>query len=335
MSATSRVWTGINFEQDGKHSDYMRVPFSSDKSAYGWIPIPMICIRNGDGPTALLTAGNHGDEYEGQIALLNLAREIRPEDVRGRVIILPALNYPAVVAGRRLSPLDDGNLNRLFPGDANGGPTAMIAHYVESVLFPLSDLVIDLHSGGKSLDHYPVALARPGLDKTGAAKIHSLLEAFGAPYSVTTKGEGGGAGTTLYAAAEQRGIPALTAELGSGGTLSARGLSIAEAGIRRVLKVYGIVPNIAAPTSSGTRLMRSLSRDGSIYAPGAGLFEPLVECGESVSKGQKAGLLHSFDEPLAEPISLVFATEGTVLCRRFLTLTERGDCLFLLMVDDE
>ncbi|MCV3768130.1 succinylglutamate desuccinylase/aspartoacylase family protein [Rhizobium sp. TRM95796] len=330
--AATRAWTRIDFEQDGKQSDYMRVPFSSDKSAYGWIPVPMICIRNGEGPTALLTAGNHGDEYEGQIALLELARTITAEEIRGRIIILPALNYPAVVAGRRVSPLDEGNLNRLFPGDANGGPTAMIAHYVETVLFPLSDIVIDLHSGGKSLDHYPVALARPGLTPETTTKIRALLEAFGAPYSVVTTGEGGGAGSTLYAAAEQHGIPALTTELGSGGTLSARGLSIAVNGVRRVLKTYGIAPNVVAEVSPGTKFMRSLSRSGSIYAPRSGLFEPHVECGETVVKGQDAGLLHSFDNPLADPERLVFEVDGVVICRRFPTLTERGDCLYSLMV---
>ncbi|MFP3544348.1 succinylglutamate desuccinylase/aspartoacylase family protein [Rhizobium sp. SIMBA_035] len=334
MSAT-RIWSAIDFETDGKQSDYMRVPFSSDKSAYGWIPVPMICIKNGDGPTALLTAGNHGDEYEGQIALLDLAREIDPSEVCGRIIILPALNYPAVVAGNRVSPLDQGNLNRLFPGDANGGPTAMIAHYVESVLFPLSDIVVDLHSGGKSLDHYPVALGRPGLNKEGTEKIHALLKAFGAPYSVITKGEGGGAGTTLYAAAEQRGIPALTTELGSGGTLSSRGLSAAVNGTRRVLKAYGIVPEMTVPAAEETKFMRSLSRSGSIYAPAGGLFEPYVECGEAVVKGQDAGVLHSFEEPLSEPRRLTFEADGVVICRRFPTLTERGDCLYSLMAETD
>jgi len=331
--AATRAWTTIDFEKDGKQSDYMRVPFSSDKSAYGWIPVPMICIRNGDGPTALLTAGNHGDEYEGQIALLELARTINTEEIRGRIIILPALNYPAVVSGRRVSPLDEGNLNRLFPGDADGGPTAMIAHYVETELFPLSDIVIDLHSGGKSLDHYPVALARPGLNPETTAKIRTLLEAFGAPYSVVTTGEGGGAGSTLYAAAEQHGIPALTTELGSGGTLSARGLSIAANGVRRVLRAYGIAPSVVTEDSAKTKFMRSLSRSGSVYAPRGGLFEPWVECGANVVKGQEAGLLHSFEDPLAQPLKLVFEVDGVVICRRFPTLTERGDCLYSLMVE--
>jgi predicted deacylase len=332
--AATRAWTRIEFDKDGKQSDYVRVPFSSNKSAYGWIPVPMICIRNGDGPTALLTAGNHGDEYEGQIALLELARTITAEEIHGRIIILPALNYPAVVAGSRVSPLDDGNLNRLFPGDANGGPTAMIAHYVETMLFPLSDIVIDLHSGGKSLDHYPVALARPGLNPETTAKIRTLLQAFGAPFSVVTTGEGGGAGSTLYAAAEQHGIPALTTELGSGGTLSTLGLSIAKNGVRRVLKAYGIALDVAAAESPDTKFMRSLSRSGSIYAPRGGLFEPHVECGAAVVKGQDAGLVHSLENPLAVPDKLIFEADGIVLCRRFPTLTERGDCLYSLMTEE-
>ncbi|MDR7225273.1 succinylglutamate desuccinylase/aspartoacylase family protein, partial [Aminobacter aminovorans] len=140
----TRIWTTLGFDRDGKQHDWLRLPFSTDRSAYGVIPIPITCIRNGEGPTALLIAGNHGDEYEGQVALSKLARQLDPLDIRGRILILPALNYPAVVAGRRLSPLDRGNLNRLFPGEANGTPTQMIAHYVSSVLLSMADIVIDL-----------------------------------------------------------------------------------------------------------------------------------------------------------------------------------------------
>jgi predicted deacylase len=197
----------------------LRVPYSSDLSAYGWIPVPLICIRNGEGPTALLTAGNHGDEYEGQVALIKLARELDFTQIRGRIIILPALNFPAVAAGRRVSPIDDGNLNRVFPGMANGSPTEMIAHYVDSVLFALSDLVVDLHSGGRSLEYSPCALARPGLDEKHHKAVLELLNAFGAPFSILTDGQGGGASTTLYAAANQRRIPAITTELGGGAGL--------------------------------------------------------------------------------------------------------------------
>src|SRR5262245_57660274 len=108
----TRVWTPIDYHADGKQSDCLRLPHSTDLSAYGWVPIPLVCIKNGEGPTVLLIAGNHGDEYEGQIALASLARETEMDHVRGRLLIIPALNFPAVSAGRRVSPLDEGNLNR-------------------------------------------------------------------------------------------------------------------------------------------------------------------------------------------------------------------------------
>jgi predicted deacylase len=326
----SRVWTALDFDRDGKQADALHVPHSVDFSAYGTVAIPIVCIRNGDGPTALLTAGNHGDEYEGQVALLRLARALRPEDIRGRVILIPALNFPAVRAGRRASPLDEGNLNRLFPGDPNGGPTAMLAHYIATVLFGLSDLVIDLHSGGRSLDYAHCALAQHGRDHAQRAALDTLLRVFGAPYSILTSGSGGGGATTLYAAAAQRGLPALTTELGKGATLDPIGLRTAEQGVRRVLRHYGIAPAIDCEPASPTRLLRSLGPRAGIYAARDGLFEPLAEAGQAVKAGQLAGFLHSYEDPLRDADRLYFSADGVVSCRRFPTLTRRGDCLYHL-----
>ena len=70
-----------------------------------------------------------------------LIRALEPADVRGRIIILPSANFPAAMAGMRTSPLDEGNLNRSFPGDPYGGPTAQIADYIESVLLPQCDFI--------------------------------------------------------------------------------------------------------------------------------------------------------------------------------------------------
>ncbi|MET4036261.1 MULTISPECIES: succinylglutamate desuccinylase/aspartoacylase family protein [unclassified Bradyrhizobium] len=329
----SRVWTAIDFEARGMQSDFARVPYSSDTSAYGWIPVPMLCFNGGTGATALFTAGTHGDEYEGQVALRKLVRELAQTNLEGRVIILPALNLPAVAVGRRNSPLDGGNLNRVFPGEREGGPTSMIAHYVATELLPLADIVIDLHSGGSSLDHLPLALARPGRTEDEAEAIRRLLKSFGAPYGVITDGAGGGAGTTFYAAAEQQGIPALTTELGSGSTLSESGLAIAERGLRRVLNHYGIAPSIEVPEAPPTPLFRSLA--GSIYSPCNGLFEPFAKPGEQVAVGQKAGCIHRLDDALAPPVELTFAVAGTITFRRFPTLTSTGDALFGLMTEAE
>src|SRR6202048_3028591 len=65
----SRLTAEIDFDRDGKQHGFIRLPYSVHRSAYGWIPIPVACIKNGVGPRVLLMAGNHGDEYEGQVAL--------------------------------------------------------------------------------------------------------------------------------------------------------------------------------------------------------------------------------------------------------------------------
>lgn len=332
----SRVWTAVDFEKDGFQFDYLHIPHSTSLSAYGGIPIPIACVRQGNGPTVLLTAGNHGDEYEGQIALLKLLHQLRDSElagISGRIVILPSLNYPAVAAGDRVSPIDGGNLNRVFPGAANGTPTEMLAHYIVQALFPLSAIVIDLHSGGRSLAYHPLAYAQLGGDESYTTRAKELLSAFNAPVSVLTDGGSGGGATTLYAAAAASGIPALTAELGGGATLAPFGLDIATQGIRRVLNHYGVLPFDEYTEPKKTRLMKSPGHAGAVYAKDSGLFQPFVKEGQEVRKGELAGLLYSFEHPLASPQEIAVPMSGLVSCLRFPTHTSRGDCLINILVE--
>lgn len=333
MTTTTQCWTPLDFEADGRHCDWLRVPHSTDLSGYGIVPVPLICIRNGEGPTALLIGGNHGDEYEGQIALAQLTREIDAADVRGRIIVLPSLNLPAVAAGRRVSPLDEGNLNRSFPGDPAGGPTAMIAHYVSTVLLDLADLVIDLHAGGRSSDYLPCALIREGRSAQESQTVIDLASQFGAPVTSISDGSGGGGATTLSAAAMSLAKPALTAELGGCATLSPQGKTLAHQGVLRVLQHCGILPSGAAEPAPSTRLMRVEGRGAFVYAMQKGMFEPAADLGDTVEAGQIAGLIHSIDRPWQDPETVRFTQSGLVACRRSLSLTVAGDCLYKLLVD--
>jgi hypothetical protein len=137
-------------------------------------------IKNGEGPTALLTGGNHGDEYEGPIALFDLARTLKAGDVSGRVIIVPAMNYPAFVAGTRTSPIDKGNMNRSFPGRPDGTVTQKIADYFQRELLPLADVVLDFHSGGKTLDFLPFCAGHTLPDKEQEPLLRTCRCVFGA-----------------------------------------------------------------------------------------------------------------------------------------------------------
>lgn len=332
MAGKSRISSDIDFERDGKQQSFLRLPHSVHRSAYGWIAIPIIVIRNGEGPTVLLTAGNHGDEYEGQLALMKLCRDLEPDAVRGRIIMLPAANYPAAIAGLRTSPIDDLNLNRSFPGDPDGRPTEAIAHYIETELLPLSDFAVDLHSGGSSLMYLLSALATPTDDGGLAGEQRDLLRAFAAPLAYLAYP--GGEDRTMLAAANRAGVPAIGTELGGSGSASVESVAVAERGVRRVLKHVGSVPGIdVGAEPPPTRLMEVCGSHYYVYSPDYGLWEPLVDLGDEVQAGQPAAAVHCPETPWREPVIANFAHSGTVICRRVPGRVERGDCLFHLATD--
>jgi uncharacterized protein len=327
----SRLTAEIDFDRYGKQHGFIRLPYSVHRSAYGWIPIPVACIKNGDGPRILLMAGNHGDEYEGQVALGKLIRSLDVEEVRGRIIILPSANFPAVMAGMRTSPLDEGNLNRSFPGDPYGGPTAQIADYIESTLLAECDYVFDFHSGGSSLTYVPSALMRrpqtPGLLEGGI----DMLRTFGAPVGYLV--DAGWGDHTLTAAAARAGVRHMSTEIAGGGQVTPTALRIVESGIRRVLAKVGALSGEPPPAAAKTRIMQVRGQDYYVYAPDPGLFEPLVELGDEVMAGTPAALIHSHDTPWRASAITAFGRAGTVICKRVPGRVERGDCLFHLADD--
>jgi predicted deacylase len=331
----SRLVPEVDFERDGRQTGFVRLFHSTHASAYGYIPIPITVVKNGQGPTALFVSGNHGDEYEGQVALTNLVKFLTPEMVQGRVIILPMANFPAALAGRRVSPIDDQNLNRIFPGDANGSVTHQIAWFINSVLSPLADLVIDLHSGGSSLMYLPCALATQSADPAIFDRQLAALRAFGAPltYIEGPGQQGQGGNQTLGSAAAEHGAVALGTELGGSGAVSREGLAIAERGLKNLLVHLGIIDKAHWVEPGPTRFLDVRGQDDYIYAPENGVFEPLVELGDTVAVGQPAARIHFPETPWLPPVEIAFRAAGLVLCKRLPARTMRGDCLFHLASD--
>src|SRR5438094_2679649 len=133
MPPKTQISVDVDYSQDGKQQGHLRLPYSHNLAGWANILIPITVVKSGAGPTLLALGGNHEDEYEGPVALMKLARALQPEQVTGRVIIIPALNLPAVLAGTRLSPIDGVNLNRAFPGKYNDSVTWLIAHFLTSV----------------------------------------------------------------------------------------------------------------------------------------------------------------------------------------------------------
>jgi predicted deacylase len=334
-TAKSHIFTEVDYDADGKQLGYLHLPHSVTRSAYGTIAIPIVVIKNGKGPSALLMAGNHGDEYEGQVTLCRLVREIEPQDIKGRLIIMPAANLPAAMAGARVSPIDEGNLNRAFPGGPHMSVTYQIAHYLDTVVVPKCEVWFDLHSGGGSLDYVPFASIMTSGNKALDRRSLELLKAFSAPVSMVWSYLPDA--RLAHSSAHRNNVVYLGGEFGGGASVNPGGVKLTYDGTVRALAHMGILKDTAkfkiGKAPAKVRWMELLGLSYYVYAPDHGLFEPAVKLGSMVKKGQLAGLVHFVDNPAREPVPAYFKDSGLVICQRHYGRVERGDCVAHLATD--
>ncbi len=322
----SPISATVDFDAEGVQHGFLRLPYSRDDAAWGSVMIPVTVVKNGEGPTALLTGANHGDEYEGPIALFDLARSLRAEDVTGRVFIVPMMNQPAFAAGTRTSPIDKGNLNRSFPGRPDGTVTEKIADYFQRVLLPMADVVLDFHSGGKTLDFLPFCAAHILPDTRQEAEAFRLVRAFGAPWSVKML-EIDAVG--MYdTAAETMGKVFVTTELGGGGTASAYTAGIAIRGCRNLLMAAGILRG--TPEALPTQWLDMPDGSCFTFAEDAGLIRFCADLGDRVAKGQVVAMIYPTGRTGLDPVELRANRGGLFTARHFPGLVKPGDCVAVI-----
>lgn len=322
MSVTST----IPLDTDGVNHGFLKLPHSRNDSAWGSVMVPITVIANGQGPTALLTGANHGDEYEGPIALQELAVTLRPQDITGRVIILPMMNMPAFADGARCSPIDGANMNRSFPGRADGTITQKLCNYIATALVTQADIVLDFHSGGRTLDFLPFAAAHILDDKRQEAACMAAMQAFNAPYSVRML-EIDNVGM-FDTEVEAQGKVFVTTELGGAGTSTPRTNAIARKGIRNLLIHAGIltgemetVPTVQLDMPDETCFL---------FSEMSGLIEYLVELGEPVGKGQPIARIWPADRTGVAPVECCTLRGGILTARHVPGLVKSGDFISLV-----
>jgi N2-acetyl-L-2,4-diaminobutanoate deacetylase len=322
LNEVVRISCDIDLDVPGIRQGVLQFPLSTDASAWGRLLTPIVvAVGEESGPTVLVTGASHGDEYEGPLGIMRLLQDMPGTAFRGRLIALPALNYPALMAGRRLSPLDGGNMNRSFPGRADGGPTLALAHWVYTRLLPLADAVIDIHSGGSSLRFAPSAVIHELPDPAQMAATRALAEAFAAPFTqVLTELDSVG---ELDGAVEALGLPFLSTELGGGGGVTPQTVAMAHEGLRRCLRHLGLVDTAPPPTLRSRFLY--VPETGYVMPSRSGLLDPIVEVGEAVQAGQVLAKLYDIDEPLREPVQLLAPQQGVLVCRAARGGVARGD----------
>ena len=327
----SPVQATVDFDADGVQHGHLKVPYSGDDSAWGAIMIPVTVVKNNVGPTALLTGANHGDEYEGPVALWSLSNALKSTDIRGRVIIVPAMNYPAFKAGKRTSSIDGGNMNRVFPGRADGTITEIIADYFNRVLLPMADYVADMHSGGKTLEFVPFACVHVLEDKHQQARCIAAMEAFNAPYSMMLLELDP---AKMYdTAAEKMGKVFIGTELGGGGSASAATVDIAKRGVSNLLKHAGI---LSGEPERGPSISLAMPDHRSfVTSEHSGLLEMCVDLGAEVKHGDVIALIHDIERTGTQPVEYKATINGVLAGRHYPSLTQPGDNLAVIAIRAE
>ncbi|MBP0438374.1 succinylglutamate desuccinylase/aspartoacylase family protein [Tianweitania sediminis] len=335
VSVKSRIVCNIDFEKDGRQAGYARAPLSRNNSGWGTVEIPIIVVKNGNGPTVLLTGGVHGNEYEGPIAISRLAQSLDPGAVNGRVIMMPAVNIPAVLADTRLTPVDNWDINRCFPGNPKGTFSQMLAHFLDSVILPMADISVDMHTAGTSFDSALSTNMHYLPDATMREKTMAAAAAFGAPYNVVFGGVD--ESSTFTSCVERRGIISLGTELGGWGRVNIEGVRIGRRGVDNILKHMGVIGG--APETEqkdgATRTRHMMVRDPASYtfAPRGGLFEPTHYVGEEVQAGEVAGWVHFIEDVDTAPIELRYAKDGVIWFGAGPGRVARGDAVAIVMED--
>ena len=285
------------------------------------ISIPLILVRGAEeGKTLVIMAGVHGDEYEGVRAILELCEELDPRAMRGDVLAVTAANPPALWAGTRTSPLDGGNMARLFPGDEKGSPSEVIAFHLAHSIIERGDFFLDLHSAG-------VKLLMPSMVGYDARDENSRAAAiaFAAPviwgHPTTHTGRS-------ISFASSRGIPWLYTEAHGAGRIAPDDLRLFKRGMRNLLAHLEILNEAKELVPLQYRLYGDGDTDASLIAGQSGFFVPSVELLDPVNKGDELGRTLSLHGETLEVFSA--PQSGIVGLIRAFPIVSRGEATFLI-----
>jgi predicted deacylase len=303
--------------------------------ASGWIDVPdgvdtgtriPVTVANGasPGPVLALIAGTHGSEYTSILALQRLRGSLDPARMRGTAILVHITNPPAFY-GRRVYYGPDGkNLNRVYPGNADGTVCDRIAHAITREVIDRCTHLVDMHCGDGNEWLRPYTYWIVGGDARVDAESRELALAYGLDHVLVDRGRPRDPSASLFTAntAITRGRPAITTESGGLGRTDEPSVAAHETGARSLLAHLGILDGPSARVTHPVWIDRAEV----LRSPVTGLWLPEVEPMQSVSTGRLLGrvtdpfgaVLHEARAPFAGEVVYVVATPpvnaGEPLC---------------------
>ena len=286
-----------------------------------------LCLIHGrrPGPTVLITAGVHACEYPGAAAVMQLCRQLEPEEVSGRLILAPMLNVSSFYDRVPFVMQEDHkNLNRMFSGDPEGSYTQRFAAQIQRDLHRQADYLIDVHSGDAPelvmpFVYYP-ALATPEVQ----AESVRMCRAIGVSCRVGSTSLTGTCG-----AAAALGIPSVLIERGGqSGCLPADQRAYLD-DLRAVLIELGTLEGTASPNESQLDITETAYCD----AEAQGCWYLLRQPGERFRAGERLGVLEDFFGTVLQEVTAPW--DGFVLYGTVALGVRAGDSLLALARDPQ
>lgn len=262
-----------------------------DHTGPGGASIPVAEVDGGEpGPTWLFTAGVHGDEYEGPEAIRRAVSLLAKSKFPGRIIAVPVVNAMAYARGVRCTPEDGVNMNRIFPGNAEGTVSHRWAHWFWTTFVERADRHCDLHAGGATFE----------FDGVGGFYVDSDAP-FAATFELTMWRMPDVAGVFTREFRKRRG-PAFGAEIGFGGVRNESATQSAAAALIRL--AMGQVGEVIGPVYGNIDTLSTTT----------GEWNPRVTLTSNVRKGDVLGTVTNWRGEVIETI--VAPVSGRVIAVR-------------------
>ena len=293
--------------------------FLADAKPYTF---PMFLINGkAEGPTLVISAGIHGAEYASIAAALELGRRLQPDALQGRVIIVPVVNMPAFQARSiYVCPLDGVNLNRVFPGKADGSPTEQIADWVFQNVIKQADYYVDLHGGDLIEALVPFTVYQWKGDARVDNASLEMAKAFGIRYLVRSDSVGG----STCATAAHSGIPSILTESGAQGLWSPEAVALHTNGLHRLMCHLGM---LAEPLPAPLPFV-VIERFIWLRSEQDGFWYPKPSVDEAVRQGQDLWCVTDFQGNLLQAIQS--PADGRVLFLISSLAINKGDPLLAI-----
>lgn len=270
-----------------------------------------------EGPTLALMAGMHGDEINGTEIVRRIIDQGLNKVERGTVVCMPVINVYGFINYSREVP-DGKDVNRSFPGSKSGSLASRVAYHLMNDVVPFIDYGVDFHTGGAMRSNYPQI-------RTVLREPHNveLANAFCAPFTIDSPFRS----NSLRSEAFRKGKSILVFEGGESLRFDMQAIEEGVSGTQRLMKHLGMI-DLAPEPKELNRVIWSTSW---IRAQHAGLFQPNVQSGQLVHRGEWVGTI---TDPFGEFKEEVKATEtGYVIGLNNSPVISAGDALMHLGMD--